>query len=201
MSTPTKIEIMNFIIKHPGATARQISLDLHLTPADVHYHLSKMLEQGQIQTTPPPKILPGVGRPAKGYVLSNQTPFNNTHILLKAVLEVCPQVLRPSQLPILAAALTVNFTRPARSSIRALADEIVRFFSSMNYQPHWEASRSGPRIIFDHCPYAFLTSQLPQLCQLDAEMLTQLFGSEVSILQTCCSTTQPKNRCIFQVHP
>jgi predicted ArsR family transcriptional regulator len=49
-------------------------------------------------------------------------------------------------------------------------------FNQMNYHAHWEAGSEGPRILFSHCPYAAIIERHPELCKMDAALLSELMG-------------------------
>jgi predicted ArsR family transcriptional regulator len=49
----------------------------------------------------------------------------------------------------------------------------------MNYHARWEAGQQGPRILFGHCPYAAIIEKHPELCQMDAALLKELFGDDM----------------------
>ena len=62
--------------------------------------------------------------------------------------------------------------------MRRLASTIERL-NSMHYQARWEAGAEGPRIILGHCPYRAIIADHPELCQMDAALLTELLQDEV----------------------
>jgi len=200
MQLSSQAEILEYIIKNPGGSARQISRALQLTPADIHYHLAKLQQQGAIQPTRPVKPDQGAGRPTKGYVFAHRTPYDNTVNLFAAILRLHPELLHDDEISKLVRDLTQNFSPPQKPSVRLLAEQIVHYLTPMNYQPHWEASKGGPRLIFENCPYANLMPDYPQLCQLDLEIIQTLFGYPIIVLQTRWKTTGKPYKCIFQVN-
>jgi predicted ArsR family transcriptional regulator len=56
---------------------------------------------------------------------------------------------------------------------------VVERLNGMHYQSRWEAGAEGPRIVLGHCPYAAVISKHPELCQMDAGLLTKLLGGDV----------------------
>jgi hypothetical protein len=61
---------------------------------------------------------------------------------------------------------------------RRLAQAIEQL-NLLGYQSRWEAHASGPRVIFEHSPYAALIQKHPELCRMDKILLRQLLGVEV----------------------
>ena len=199
MNESSRAEILEHILRNPGITARQISIDLHLTQADIYYHLSSLIQQGAIHPVPAVKLASGGGRPANGFQFTHYSPHDNLANLIVAILKSHPGILAETETSILAGVLTENFNPGSKSSIRILADQVIKFLTPMNYQPRWEASSLGPRIVFENCPYESIRVDNPQLCNLDVEILRLLFGLPASIHQTRSKPVGKPIRCIFQV--
>lgn len=71
---------------------------------------------------------------------------------------------------------------------------IVEKLNQMNYHAKWEAGAGGPRILFGHCPYAAIIAKRPELCKMDAALLTELFGDE---LEQIAKIENFQGMCIF----
>ena len=56
---------------------------------------------------------------------------------------------------------------------------VVEKLDQMNYHARWEAGPRGPRILFGRCPYAAIIGKHPELCQMDAALLKELFGENM----------------------
>jgi predicted ArsR family transcriptional regulator len=65
--------------------------------------------------------------------------------------------------------------------------------SEMNYQARWEAGAEGPRLILGQCPYTAIIEKHPELCKMDAAMLTDLLGRNVEL------RTKLSPFCVFSV--
>ena len=56
---------------------------------------------------------------------------------------------------------------------------VVEKLNLLKYEASWEASPSGPKIIFRNCPYAMIISEHPEICYIDAAMLTYALNQPV----------------------
>jgi predicted ArsR family transcriptional regulator len=52
----------------------------------------------------------------------------------------------------------------------------IRHLNALNYDSHWEAGATGPRMVLGHCPYAAIIEAHPELCRMDEAMLERLTG-------------------------
>jgi predicted ArsR family transcriptional regulator len=200
MQKQTSQLILEHLSERPGATVRQLSRALRLTPADIRYHLSKLLQQdlvSVVQTKYPGER----GRPARTYALNQLTKPNNILSLTQA-------------------ALTILFGKAAAEknlALENLADQmmpyhsthsgsmtqiIIRLIGRLNqsgYSARWEARSKGPCIIFSNCPYRPLLSQFPELCEIDRLILQNHLSARI-ILDHHIHPHQPEpETCQFSV--
>jgi len=200
MQPSTQAEIIRHLNIFPGSTARDLSTHLHVSRADIHYHIKKLLKEGIIEAIPGLEENYRAGRPASGYRISPTNQNDNLSGLLEMILGVHPDLLEQHNLFKLSELLVKKFCRPSSPSLRILAEQIMQFLTPLNYRPHWEAALGGPRIYFENCPYASVLPGHPQLCQLDSEILRNLFGFPVLMLQTRGKNPTKTRKCIFQVN-
>ncbi len=55
--------------------------------------------------------------------------------------------------------------------------------TELAYAASWEAGAEGPRILFGHCPYAAIIAKHPELCSMDAQVLSLEMGLPVQQVQ------------------
>lgn len=192
-------KILDYILEEQSASVEELSNVFKVTPANIRHHLSILVEQGSLKIAgAKPKI--GKGRPTQIYTARRQSDQNNleqlTDTLLSTLLSA-DQSSDHSRLLIDVAKRMVsrlnvdkrNPTRQVYSSIRVL--------NRMNYLAHWEAHIDNPRIMLGHCPYQTILDRHPEICQLDAYLLQELFDSPVSHLERKALNSKGLPECVF----
>jgi predicted ArsR family transcriptional regulator len=74
----------------------------------------------------------------------------------------------------------------------------IEFLNAMHYHANWEARPLGPRIELRHCPYRDLAQAYPILCDLDHNLLQDIFGRQLTVIQLRTRHDEPLTSCIFQ---
>jgi predicted ArsR family transcriptional regulator len=160
-----------------AASAADLALVLHTSAANVRHHLSVLQADGlvdQIAIRHKGKR----GRPVKIFGLSRTQVGDNLERLTDVVLEEWRRGLssegRQTGLRSLAFQLVGEnvLTGPMTRRLPAVMGQL----NTMHYEAHWEAYASGPRVVFDNCPYAAIIASHPELCQMDGFILERLLG-------------------------
>jgi predicted ArsR family transcriptional regulator len=182
MDQHTAQQILQYLSEKPDSTVRQISHALRVTPADIRYHLSSLLNQNLVTLSS--KTKKGQrGRPARTYVISPNIRPNNILSLAGAALSILlndPLGSQESSLQRLASLLSP----PQPTKPRLLTPKIIQLVSRLNlsgYSARWEARPNGPCIIFTNCPYRQLLSQFPQLCEMDRLILQNHLETKITL--------------------
>jgi len=165
--------ILEFLQANPASSAAEISQALHLTRADIRYHISLLKAQNLIEMSASRKAS-HKGRPTRLYRLATGSQSNNLAGIVDALLTI--QTDSDSQVNDLA----VHFASaipPARQRTAQL-NNLIAFLNSHGYFSRWEAHANGPRILFRNCPYAAVISRHPELCTMDVEILSTYLGLE-----------------------
>ncbi len=158
--------LMEYISQNPGLNSRELGLALDRSSADIRYHLSRMIQQGDLTRSPHPQQ--GRGHPLFTYSVSTNTQPDNLPSLCSILLD---QLLSsPQGLSNTARELSLK-APPTSGTISQTMTRLITHLNQMNYAATWEAYRSGPRVMFHNCPYALLLKQHPQLCQMDRYLL------------------------------
>ncbi len=172
--------ILSYLRKQNGVSAAEIGRSLKLSAPNVRHHLSILLADGRIAQVGEARLA-GRGRPIKLYGLSQKLLGDNLAPLLDAILNEwlakLPQDERKGALNVLANQITqpclsVDRDMPLMKKLVFIVDGLNR----MNYRSRWEAGAEGPRILFGHCPYAAIIDKHPELCEMDADLLSNCFG-------------------------
>ncbi len=191
--------ILDYLHKNHTASVAELSQMLHVTKADVRYHLKELVASGEIEKA---AIVPPnwKGRPTCLYQLAESARPGNylrlTEGLLSIVeaLNVTPPVA--SQL----AAFMAQKISPARQRAAQL-NRLVSFFTANAYDAIWEAHATGPRIIFRNCPYAAIAPAHLQLCVMDCQIIEQYLDNQSFQVKKIGIIKGKKPDCIFQIEP
>jgi predicted ArsR family transcriptional regulator len=187
----TRQRILNHLKKTRDATAKEIARALNLSAPNVRYHLSVLGSDGRVEVVPKSKQ-DARGRPEKYYSLSQAALGDNLPALTDALLSQVGSTVAWTTIahrlidPIEASNL------PAVARLRVLVEKL----NQMRYQSRWEAGAEGPRILFERCPYVAVIEEHPELCQMDASLLSDYLGMEVRQLGRIEKT---QGMCIFAV--
>jgi len=171
--TTARQKVLTYLTKNRTASAREISRSLKMSAATVRHHLRVMVADGRLQMESV-RGLGGRGRPEKVFSLPRTTLGDNLSGLSEALLvEAGSGVLMEALAKRLAG--ETNFI--SQSTAKRL-NLLVETLNQMNYHARWEAGAGGPRILFGHCPYAAVIRNHPELCEMDAALLKELFGDK-----------------------
>lgn len=160
--------ILDHLLSNQVASASDLSRALHLTRADIRYHLNLLLAQQLIEKVPP-RSSTKKGRPTQLFRLALKSQLNNFANLAEALLSsragLKEEILDP---------LVDYFVAsiPTAKQRTTQLNRLIAYLNQRGYQSRWEASSNGPRIIFRNCPYAAILSRHPELCQMDTGILS-----------------------------
>ena len=172
-------KIIEYLGRHPDASANQISRAVGVAVPSVRYHLGLLRTDGRIEVAGERNTATR-GRPRKIFRLSERLRGSNLAGLadaaLRALLRGQPRRVDGS-VDSLANALVaqIGMIEPATRGSRQLA-ALTDKLSQLHYEATWEAGASGPRVLFGHCPYAAIIADHPELCQMDSRMLSAELG-------------------------
>lgn len=177
----TRERILEYLSKNNFASAIEMSRNFKMTSANLRHHLNILIESGAIKVVSKRKIALR-GRPTSIYMLNHDNQHNNLSILTSALLNLVlgskKSVARMNRLHQLVKHILpkqVNASQTFSYRLGHTIDSLVE----MNYSAHWEAHATGARIIFNHCPYAEIIADHPELCEMDNMMLSKLVGKSV----------------------
>ncbi len=177
MMHPTRQAILEHLRQHPGATVNDLARALGMTAANIRHHLTILKAQGLIETIQP-HFHYKHGRPPKRYRLTDAAQPRHleplTRALLDYVREEGPQVVDE-----IARRMCAGFATPLRGTLRERLQQAMTILQGWHYTPRWEAHHQGPRILLAQCPFGPLAREYPELCTLDARLLTLMLGAEV----------------------
>lgn len=160
--------LVDYLAHHANASAAEMSQILGRTPADIRYHLAKLLEEGLV-TQVSSQAEPIRGRPAQRYALAGSAQLGNVTFLCSVLLSITP--FNQENIKRLADIIVEPFESKSLKPA-VLINQLLNRLKQLHYGTSWEARRTGPRIIFHHCPYIDLVHEHPELCNLDQYILS-----------------------------
>jgi predicted ArsR family transcriptional regulator len=191
----TKQKILDYLQAFHQGTPLEISQVLGLTPANIRYHLKDLESNGEVKK----RIIPDpnrVGRPPAIFVLSPRSRGENFSNLLRLFLKAVDNHAQPETL---LKAVVKNFPSGEISTQNSKFqrwNKAVEILNQQHYHAAWEAGPRGPKILLHHCPYLDLPSEHPVLCELDCQILSELFDLQLTIDQK--QSQKGVSTCIFQ---
>ena len=167
-------KVLMYLNKTHTASAREVSRALKMSAATVRHHLRVLTADGRLEMTSA-RGHEGRGRPEKVYAIPRAALGDNLSALSEALLTEAGSSVRVEALAKRLAGES-DFKNQIISKRLSL---VVEKLNQMNYHARWEAGPQGPRILFGHCPYAAIIGRHPELCQMDAVLLKELFGDDM----------------------
>lgn len=199
----TRQKILDYLDRHRQANALDLSRALGLTPANIRHHLKELVERGLIQRVGTGKT-GGRGRPAHIYrVTYHNAPealMRLVELLWTELISNVPARQHNARLLQLAASLTAN-TPASQGSLPQRLVQTIQKLQSLGFQAHWEAHAEAPIIVLDRCPFSDLQPRCPEICRLDALVLSQILGASVEQLSVRQWGERGPTGCTFSVLP
>jgi predicted ArsR family transcriptional regulator len=195
--------ILAYLRDHNGVSAVEMSRPLRVTAANIRYHLSILVSDGRV------KIIgarPGSsrGRPVQIYGLSDAAVGDNlaglADALLSEILDNVPAPALDTLLRSLATRLASAQSAEATGHITRRLALTVEQLNRFGYASRWEAHAGGPRVIFEHCPYAAVIGHHPELCRMDAFLLADLLKADVTQISKLELSARGLPFCMFVVY-
>ena len=174
MPITTRQKILDYLKRNQTVSSREVARILRMTPANVRHHLGILAADGRVEVIS--QRQGGRGRPEKVYRLAGTLVGNNLSVLVDALLAEADEDI---EIEAVGRRMAGERATAGQPLMRRLASAIGRL-NEMHYQARWEAGAEGPRVILGHCPYAGLVEKHPQLCRMDASLLAELLGGDVS---------------------
>ena len=194
--------ILTYLRDHNGVSAAEMSRALRVTASNIRHHLSILLSDGRVKNI---GARPGNnrGRPVQIYGLSDAAVGDNlaglADALLSEILENVPAPALDALLQSLAARLTSDNPGQDAGHITHRLAQTVGQLNRLGYASRWEAHAAGPRVIFEHCPYAPVIGRHLEVCKMDAFLLADLLKAEVTQISKLELNARGLPFCMFLV--
>lgn len=195
----TRMRILDYLDKKGVSSSAELSRALKTTPANMRHHLSILLEEGAIEVIAQ-RPVKGRGRPAFLYSLTSLAQSHNLDRLASALLEEFlskPEAdIEDGRLERIAQRLAGE-VGSTRSNLTNRLYAAVQRLNELHYQARWEAHAYTPHIILGHCPYAAILEDHPELCKMDADLISTIVKNQVYQAQRLVQTSSGTRQCVF----
>ncbi len=182
MTITARQKVLAYLMKTRTTSVREVARALKMSAPTVRHHLRVLVSDGRLEMMSV-RGREGRGRPEKVYSIPRAALGDNLSALSEALLTEAglkpalsgDEVVRVEALAKRLAGESNIKGQPVAKRLNLLVEKL----DQMNYHARWEAGPQGPRILFGHCPYASIIGKHPELCQMDAALLKELFGENM----------------------
>ncbi len=198
MQHNTPEQILLFIKTHEPVTSAAIAVDLHLTKADIRYHLRQLSQLNLVEEVSMEQSRKR-GRPARLFRLPISSQPMAIRKLVSAWLTVMEQSDPTDKLELILKAAKAMFNMDINQSPSA-AIRMAALMSEMNkvgYQPHWEIRSGNSWVFLNLCPFRDMVVEHPVLCEIDRQAIHSTSRGEVKVEGLIADGVHPQ--CIFRV--
>lgn len=176
--------ILEILKQKRQATVADLARQLGMAPVSVRYHLDILQGDNLIEVS---KVRRegNVGRPRQVYSLTGEAgdffPDNCAQLTVGLVRQM-KKVLPPEQVELAFAAIAEEIASELEiSDDEPLSDRLERvthFLSERSYFARWEQQEQNGEFLLHahHCPYADISPDHPELCQMDLTLISRLVG-------------------------
>ena len=178
MKMTSRQRILELIRRHQKITTSQLNSYIEMSPANIRHHLSSLVADGLIETSETRGK--DRGRPENIYSPSKSLSDDGLDQLLENLLNELRHNLDGGELTSLLIKVAEDWAELHKSmQLRILPQILANCVDQLNklkYHAQWEASRDGPLVRFDNCPYERIIHAFPELCKLDKILLDKMIG-------------------------
>ena len=201
MHKTTRQKILEIIEKHQAISTQEIGIILGLTKANIRHHLTTLIKYSLIEIVG--QIHDSRGRPTLIYGLSGRLLGDGMDILATILLEELQAGVKDDErivkLKDMSKRLVDKINRSDIDHKSKRLSELVEKLNGSHISIYWQASSSGPQIIFLRCPYARIINEHPELCNFDNFILEEFLGLKVIQISKLTPTSKGTKQCVFQI--
>ena len=198
-------QILEILKEKKEATVGELAKALKITSVTVRHHLD-ILRAEELVNAPEIRHRSSVGRPEYIYTLSEKAaehfPKNYAGLTGELVAELKEQ-LSHNQIERIFRQVAHRIAAPTLPELDHLAlpdrlTVVVNFLNSKGYMADWEETDAGFVVRTKNCPYEAISSEHPELCVTDAELITVLVGGPT---QRICHLQSGDESCAYLITP
>ena len=170
------------ILKENGtATVAELADKLGMAQVSVRHHLDILVGEDLVESAGV-RRRSGAGRPSQVYSLTKQASklFPQRHQLLANEMLAAMKSLLPAEevegVLLRLADKTVQDAPSPRpgQAVEDRLNQVAEFLSGKGYTARWEVTDGYYRLFTCNCPYAGVSEQNPELCEMDRSMMQRL---------------------------
>ncbi len=172
MQQNTPEQILQFIKNHEPVTPSAIAQNLHLTKADIRYHLRQLSQLNLVEVVSVEQNGKR-GRPARLYRLPISSQPMAIRRLVNALLAMIEQPDPTDKSELILQAATAMFQLDTNQNPSA-AIRMATLMSEMykiGYQPRWEIHQGSSWVFLNICPFRDMVGDHPVLCEIDRQAI------------------------------
>jgi predicted ArsR family transcriptional regulator len=199
----TRTLILEYLHTKGIANVEELSHLLHVTQANIRHHLSTLEDDGLVFVSG--KAHPtGRGRPKKLYQLTQKNAEHNLDRLSSTLLKAFIHHLAPGESDDRLNSLAESIIDPntkmnQTTNLSERLAKCILVLNDMHYRSRWEAHHSGPRIVFEHCPYRSIIQEHPEICLIDRKILELLLENKIIQIEKLKENRLGLTTCTFHV--
>jgi len=192
----TRRKIYLYLRENPGANATELADVCSVHPNVVRHHLDRLSEGGHVTFENVRKS--GVGRPSKGYRVTDSTFVSEGSMrrdaLLVALLEMSLERLGPDAAETMAHDVGLSYGRTLadsmgshekKRSVEEAMGQIAGLLTAHGFNARAEGGEEHSSVVSDNCPFGSAATHHPVLCAVDrgliAGMLEGLGAKRTSV--------------------
>ena len=170
------------ILKEDGtATVAELAEKLGMAQVSVRHHLDILVGEDLVESSGV-RRRNGAGRPSQIYSLTPEASklFPRRHEVLASEMVSAIKTLLPAEevrgIFLRLAEKTVQDAPPVHADqpVEERLADIAQFLSQKGYTARWEVSDGHYRLFTCNCPYAGVSEQHPELCEMDRALIQRL---------------------------
>ncbi len=183
--TDTRQDILNYLREKGAADVNELAETLGLSPVTIHYHINVLQRDGLLETR---AVRQGVGRPRNVFTLRDSAfeKFPQSyHRLSDRLLEILKSRMTEADIQALFEhigeeiatehAMTLQ-GKPLEQKIEILVD----LLGEEGFMSRLEKVGADFVLTQVNCPYQYVATRHPEVCELDLQLMNTALGTKVS---------------------
>lgn len=181
----TRQEILQYLRENGGADANKLAEVLGLSPVTIHYHINVLQRDGLLETQ---AVRQGVGRPRNVFTLRatalEKFP-QSYHRLSDRLLEVLKSRLSEADIQALFEGIGAEIAAEHAADLngKTLEQKIETLTSLLGeegFMSRLEKLSNDHFVLTQvNCPYQYVATRHPEVCELDIQLMNSALGTEV----------------------
>lgn len=193
LEADTRMRVLTLLLRHRSLSASHIAKSVDVSSVAVRKHLAHLAADGLVEVAPG-KAHGKRGRPATSWAITDagRALFGHSYDELAVQALAALRTIGGDEAVMTFARqrahAILDGIEPAASEsaadVSAAANRVAHAFSDRGYAATVQHAGIGVQICQHHCPVAVVAGEFPQLCDAEAEVISELVGHPVQPLAT-----------------